>query len=259
MDDSIYVKTKIASLSSIIEVLGGQPIDRWKINSQLLVSDKLSFRKLIFMGSKNLYAGLKTSLVYNCFFYFPAIYALDTVWDYKYKKNNGMLDNINKCLFVSSLISPIVSCFENIKTDQQVNNLRDKSMTYILKKRYNEYGIRGIMPSYYSTFYRETIYCGGLLILSPILSKKIKTNNIYVNNFLGGALAGLISQVISQPFDTIKTRQEKYKSNMIDTFKLMIKRERIKTFWDGCIPRCIRGMWSISCMSIMFHYLKDKV
>tara|TARA_Y100001970_G_scaffold8843_1_gene10283 strand:- start:3334 stop:4125 length:792 start_codon:yes stop_codon:yes gene_type:complete len=255
--NNIYIKTIIASISSIIEVLGGQPIDRWKINSQMLLSDKLSFNKLLFSGSKNMYAGLKTSLIYNSLFYFPSIYALDTIWNNKYKENDGIIDNINKCLFVSSLISPVVSCFENIKTEQQVNNLRDKTMTYIIKKRYNKYGIVGIIPSYYSTFYRESIYCGGLLILSPIISKKIKTNNSYMNNCVGGALAGLISQVISQPFDTIKTRQEKYKKGMVDIIKSIIRNENIKTFWDGCVPRCIRGMWSVSCMSIMFHYFSE--
>lgn len=50
LDDSIYSKAKIASLSSIVEVLGGQPIDRWKINSQLLPSEKVSFRNLLFSG-----------------------------------------------------------------------------------------------------------------------------------------------------------------------------------------------------------------
>ena len=39
--DEIYTKAKIAYMSSIIEVIGGQPINRWKINSQLLSADKL--------------------------------------------------------------------------------------------------------------------------------------------------------------------------------------------------------------------------
>ena len=258
LDDSIYTKAKIASLSSIVEVLGGQPIDRWKINSQLLPSEKISFRNLILSGHKNLYAGLSTCLVYNSMFYFPSIYVLDNIWDCKYKKNNSIMDSFNKCLFVSATISPIVSGFENIKTDQQVNNLRDKNMLYIAKKRYREFGLRGIIPTYYSTFYRESFYCAGLLLLSPFLAKKINTRNSYANSFLGGALAGLISQTLSQPFDTIKTRQEKYKISMTKAIKTIIKNENIKSFWSGCVARCIRGMWSISCMSLMFHLFSDK-
>ena len=257
-DDSIYTKAKISSLSSIVEVLGGQPIDRWKTNSQLLSSEKISFRHLIFSGRKNLYAGLTTCLVYNSLFYFPSIYVLDSIWDKKYKKNNSIMDNLNKCLFVSATISPIVSGFENIKTDQQVNNLRDKHMFHIAKKRYKRYGIIGIVPAYYATFYRESFYCAGLLLLSPYFAKKINTKNTYVNSFLGGAFAGLISQTLSQPFDTIKTRQEKYKIGMNEAIKMIIKNENIKTFWDGCVARCIRGMWSISCMSLMFHLFSDE-
>ena len=104
LDDSIYSKAKIASLSSIVEVIGGQPIDRWKINSQLLPSEKISFRNLIFLGHKNLYAGLTTCLVYNSLFYFPSIYILENVWDKKYKKNDGYTDSLNKCLFVINVI-----------------------------------------------------------------------------------------------------------------------------------------------------------
>ena len=257
LDDSIYTKAKIASLSSIVEVLGGQPIDRWKINSQLLPAEKISFRNLIFSGHKNLYAGLTTCLVYNSMFYFPSIYILENIWDYKYKKDNSIIDSLNKCLFVSSIISPIVSGFESIKTDQQVNNLRNKNMLYIAKKRYKEYGLRGIAPTYYSTFYRESCYCAGLLMLSPFLAKRINTRNSYANSFIGGAFAGLISQTLSQPFDTIKTRQEKYKIGMNEAIKTIIKNENIKSFWNGCVARCIRGMWSISCMSLMFHLFSN--
>lgn len=257
LDNSIYIQAKIASLSSIVEVLGGQPIDRWKINSQLLSSEKMSFRNLILSGNKNLYAGLTTCLVYNSMFYFPSIYILDNIWDYKYKKDNSIIDNLNKCLFVSSIISPIVSGFENIKTEQQVNNLGDKNMFYIAKKRYREFGLRGIIPTFYATFYRESFYCAGLLLLSPFLSKKINTSNSYANSFLGGALAGLISQTLSQPFDTIKTRQEKYKIGMTRAIKTIIKNENMKSFWSGCIARCIRGVWSMSCMSLMFHLFSD--
>ena len=257
-DDSIYTKAKISSVSSIVEVIGGQPIDRWKTNSQLLSSEKMSFKHLILSGRNNLYAGLTTCLVYNSLFYFPSIYVLDSIWDKNYKKNNGIMDNLNKCVFVSAIISPIVSGFENIKTDQQVNNLRDKHMFYIAKKRYKGYGIVGIVPSYYSTFYRESFYCAGLLLLSPYFAKKINTKNTYVNSFLGGAFAGLISQTLSQPFDTIKTRQEKYKLNMKDVISTIIKYENFKTLWNGCVARCIRGMWSISCMSLMFHLFSNE-
>tara|TARA_Y100000590_G_C15731261_1_gene1017112 strand:+ start:2234 stop:2983 length:750 start_codon:yes stop_codon:yes gene_type:complete len=245
MEDNIFNKIKITSIASIIEVLGGHPIDRWKVNSQMRSKDRLTFKTLLLSGRKNLYAGLRTALYYNSIFYFPAIYALDHVWK---------ADNIGKTIFVSFMITPIVSCFEGIKTDQQVNKLHDKDMLYIMKKRYSEYGVRGLMPSFYSTFYREFCYCSGLLLLSPFIASKINTGKDYIDRFVGGGLAGLVSQSMSQPFDSIKTRQEKYKTGFIETIKI-INKEGKTNYWNGGLGRCIRGVWSISCMSVMCNSL----
>ena len=132
-------------------------------------------------------------------------------------------------------------------------------MFYITKKLYNNYGLGGLIPSYYSTFAREFCYCTGLLLLSPLFANRIDTGSIYTNHFIGGGIAGIVSQTLSQPFDTIKTRQEKYKIPILQVLKDILKKEGISTLWSGVIPRCIRGMWSISCMSLMFELLKDRI
>ena len=168
------------------------------------------------------------------------------------------MDSFNKCVFVSSLITPGVSFFENIKTKQQISNYRRKSSFYITKDLYKKHGIGGIIPSYNSTFLRELCYCSGLLLLTPIIANNINVGGHYTNHFLGGAISGMISQSLSQPFDTIKTRQEKSKTPFVHVFRTIVKEEGFLTLWNGVMPRCIRGMWSISCMSLMFEFLKDR-
>ena len=269
-DYDLISKAGISSISAFVEVMGGQPLDRWKVNRQLSVKDRLPFTNLIRLGPKNWYAGLNTCLIYGCGFYFPAIYGLENIWDKKYKKykKNDKLDSIdsinsidyinsvNKCLFVSSIISTGVSWFEGVKTDQQVNKLRHKNLLQITKMRYRKYGVIGIVPSYYSTFAREFCYCTGLLLLSPLIANRLETGNHYANHFIGGGIAGIISQTLSQPFDTIKTRQEKYKIPIHQAIRVIYKYEGVGAFWNGVLARCIRGMWSISCMSLMQHYLR---
>ena len=257
INKELWDTAKFSSVAAFVEVMGGQPIDRWKTNSQLHKNDRIPFIKLIRSGPRTLYAGLSTCLGYSCLFYFPSIYILENVWDKKYKKNDGYLDSLNKCLFVSSFISTGVSWFEGVKTDQQVNKLQNKNIFQITKKRYAQYGTTGIMPAYYSTFAREFCYCSGLLLLSPVIANKLETGNSYVNHFVGGGVAGLISQSISQPFDTIKTRQEKYKVTITDVIKYMRRNENWLVLWNGGLARCIRGIWSVSCMSLMHHCLQN--
>jgi len=257
IDEELCSKAKLSSIAAFFEVMGGHPIDRWKVNSQMHKVDRMPFTKLIRSGPRTLYAGLSTCLAYGCGFYFPSIYILENVWDKKYKKNDGYVDSLNKCLFVSSVISTGVSWFEGVKTDQQVNKLQNKNIFQITKKRYAQYGMGGIMPAYYSTLAREFCYCSGLLLLSPIIANRLETGNTYTNHFIGGAIAGLISQSLSQPFDTIKTRQEKYKIKIIDVIKYINKYENWRILWNGGLARCIRGVWSISCMSLMHHYLQN--
>ena len=111
------------------------------------------------------------------------------------------------------------------------------------------------MPSYPMTFARELCYCTGLLVLSPMIAKRIEIGNKHISAFIGGCLAAIVSQSVSQPFDTIKTRQEKYKTSVRTVVRELMKHENVFSLWRGVMPRCIRGMWSISCMSVMMNLI----
>jgi len=246
-----FTKTiTISSAAAFVEVMGGQPLDRWKVNIQLPPHERMSFRNLLYSGHRKLYAGLSTCLGYSCVFYFPAIYGLEHIYN-----RFGIHNDLSKSIFVTTFISFGVSWIESVKTDQQVNNYRDKHIIEVTKDRFKQYGIQGIMPSYTMTFARELCYCSGLLVLSPLIAKRIEVGNKHISSFIGGCLAAIASQSVSQPFDTIKTRQEKYKVSISTIMRKIILEERISTLWRGLMPRCIRGMWSISCMSVMMNFI----
>ena len=246
-----FTKTiTMSSAAAFVEVMGGQPLDRWKVNIQLPPQERMSFRNLIRSGHRNLYAGISTCLGYSCVFYFPAIYGLEHIYN-----RFGIHNDFSKTLFVTTFISSGVSWFEGVKTDQQVNNYRNKHIFEISKDRFKQYGIRGIMPSYPMTFARELCYCSGLLVLSPMIAKHIDIGNKHISAFIGGCLAAIVSQSVSQPFDTIKTRQEKYKTSVRTVVRELMKYENVFSLWRGVMPRCIRGMWSISCMSVMMNLI----
>ena len=113
----------IPSLSALVEITGGQPLDRWKINRQSPPNKRLSFKALINLGPKGWYSASYTSIIQRCVFYIPGIYISRNIWNVHIKQNiDSSLDNhITKTAWTTIFITPYVSIFESIKTQQQIN------------------------------------------------------------------------------------------------------------------------------------------
>ena len=262
----IYCKMIIRSSATLIEIIGGQPLDRLKINYQLPKKYRLPTRQLLKLGPKEFYTASYTSIFQRCILYIPSIYFLGEYYDNNLSLNNNS-DNIIKPLFISSIITPQVSLFESLKTDQQVKNIKDP-VKHIFKK-YNTGGIKNIIPSFTATFLREASFSAGICVIIPIINNKLNnklndTNTIYFDKFnkplLSGMIAGAITQILSQPFDTIKTHQE-YDSryNFMKTTKILYNNDGLLGFFNGGLPRCIRGVWTLGCLSYCTSYLTNKL
>ena len=261
-DISIIEKMGISSLSAFVELSGGQPLDRWKINLQLPKENRIPIKTLILNGPKEWYVASYTSMIQRCFFYIPTIYLASDFWKNNISNNDDTLhDKILHSAWVSGIVTPGVSWFENMKTEQQIGNNRNKNIFQLTKIHYHEYGMKGVMPSLYSTFLREMAFCGGICCITPFISKKINQNyqiNNTLNYALSGGTAGLITQLISQPFDAIKTRQEKYKTiSFLQTYKNIYGESNLFGLWKGSIPRCLRGIWTLGALSICNSYFTE--
>ena len=255
-----YKKMLIRSTASLIEIIGGQPLDRWKINQQLPNKYRLNMKQLLNLGIKEYYVASYTVIFQRCILYIPSIYFLGDYYDNKISKNSN-LDYIVKPLAISLLITPQVSLFESLKTDQQVKNINNPIKHLIMKYKYG--GIKNIMPTFTATFLRETSFSGGICVLTPLIYNKLENSNykyIDVLNkpLVSGMLSGAITQIISQPFDTIKTYQEyNTKNNFFQTIKLINKNEGLSGFYNGGFPRCIRGVWTLGCLSYITSILEN--
>jgi len=62
---------------------------------------------------------------------------------------------------------------------------------------------------------REGIYTSCLLTMTPMLEKKIKEKEIKYGNIISPILSGGISTLLSHPFDTMKSIQQKNNNNNI--------------------------------------------
>lgn len=246
-------KMGIRSFATFIEIAGGQPLDRWKMNLQLPPKSRLSMTQLLKLGPSEFYSASTTSILQRSILYIPSIYIIN---DYCDKNINN---DLIKPFLISAFVTPQVSIFESLKTDQQIKNVRNINLMKIYSNKLKINGINGVFPSPVSTFLREASFSAGICIFTPIINNKLDTiNNNSYNSFLGGMISGFITQLISQPFDTIKSRQEyKYKNSFIKTIKLIYKENGVKSFFLGTTPRCIRGMWTLGCLSYITTNLTD--
>ena len=62
---------------------------------------------------------------------------------------------------------------------------------------------------------REGIYTSCLLTMTPMLEKKIKEKEIKYGNIISPILSGGISTLLSHPFDTMKSIQQKNNKNNV--------------------------------------------
>jgi len=278
-------KMAISSMSAFVELTGGQPLDRWKMNLQIPKNERIPFGKLLKLGPREWYVASTISVIQRCFFYIPIIYLSQDVWNnhLKYSNvisnrniiSNSYTENIMKTAWTTSCIIPCVSIFESLKADQQINNYREQTMRKIISQKW-QISKASIIPSPFSTFGREFCFCYGICVLTPqiknILNNTFGDNTVSDNTVyndtnkktsfysgLSGGIAGFISQTLSQPFDVIKTNQERTHKSFGSTLLYIIRSEGITGLWKGGIPRCVRGIWTLSCLAFCQDFFSKKI
>ena len=242
-------KLFIRSAATFIEIIGGQPLDRIKVNLQLPKSDRIPFRTLLQGGIRSFYAASATSVIQRCFFYIPAIYFGADVWKYYFQiENSPVLDGLAASCFTSALVTPGVSCFENLKLQQQINIKENSTLRKTLIATYRQYGMKGLFPSLASTFSREAAFALGVCYLSPTIHQYLK-DQYGIDSVVGaGCASGIATQLLTQPFDTIKTWQEKTHMSFTTSLRTMVQENGVAFIFNGSIPRVCRGMWTFSCL-----------
>jgi len=83
-----------------------------------------------------------------------------------------------------------------------------------------------------------------------------------VGTFAMGGLAGLITVVVTQPLDTIKTRMQSIEAKEVygNTFRcaaIIFKQEGVLTFWSGALPRLARLVLSGGIVFTMYEKTID--
>ena len=189
-------------------------------------------------------------MIQRCFFYVPIIYLGCDVWNAHLKLSDPLQNAIAASCFTSTLVTPSVSCFEVLKLEQQLSrNLGQvKPMGQIFRHLYGTYGLTGIFPTLFTTFGRETFFAAGIVFISPAVHEYLKEEYNIDSIIAAGCSAGILTQMLTHPFDTIKTWQEKKKTGFFRSVKDIYRNEGGMFFMNGLTPRCARGCWTFTCL-----------
>ncbi|KAI1262434.1 mitochondrial carrier domain-containing protein [Xylariaceae sp. FL1019] len=145
---------------------------------------------------------------------------------------------------VSSTI--IVTPSERIKTaliDDAKTSQRFKSPWHCIALLYKEQGVRGALYSGYVTTTLKQIGTTGFRLGSYSAIKDWERAKGWsvdgpVASFANGAVAGTVTTLATQPFDTVKTKaQQARKTGTMDSVRLIMKEDGVRGFWRGTVMR----------------------
>lgn len=156
--------------------------------------------------------------------------------------------------FLAGAISSLVSSPSELIMIKQQNH--GKNFYQTLKNLLKEKKIRSLTRGIVPTAFRDGGFSTGYLALSQIISKELEKVTDHQNKLLGGVLAGILSAIVTHPFDTIKTQMQAHDQNLTTTLRTY-DQEGFKTLFKGLIPRTTRVMMAIPLMSILSNNLRN--
>ncbi|KAM0713009.1 hypothetical protein Q7P35_000460 [Cladosporium inversicolor] len=156
----------------------------------------------------------------------------------------GMMSGI-----VASLLA--VTPTERMKTaliDDARNERRFKSAPHAVATVWKEHGILGLYRGFAGTTLKQagaTAFRMGTYNILKDYETKQKIPQTVATNFANGCVAGIVTTLATQPFDTIKTRcQSSAGASTVEAFKSIMADYGLKGFWRGTSMRLGRTVFS---------------
>lgn len=156
----------------------------------------------------------------------------------------GMLSGV-----VASITA--VTPTERIKTaliDDARNEKRFRSMTHCIKTILSEHGVLGLYRGFAGTTLKQagaTAFRMGTYNILKDYENKHQIQQTTFTNFANGSVAGTVTTLATQPFDTIKTRcQSARGASTVEAFQSIIADYGATGFWKGTTMRLGRTVFS---------------
>ena len=111
---------------------------------------------------------------------------------------------------------------------------------------------------------REMGYSGFLLGMTPVFRKYLNEENpsFLKNNIIGPSLTGMGASLVTQPFDTLKTKlHENHYQGIKETVRDIVKRDKVKLFngLQGRMPCVMLGSVVFWNATDLLHSITEKI
>ncbi|KAK0287654.1 hypothetical protein LTR35_004130 [Friedmanniomyces endolithicus] len=140
---------------------------------------------------------------------------------------------------------------ERIKTaliDDARNEKRYRSMTHCIRTILKEDGVMGLYRGLAGTTLKQagaTAFRMGTYNILKDYEKRRDIKQTTATNFANGSVAGIVTTLATQPFDTIKTRcQSARGATTVEAFRSIVADYGMTGFWKGTTMRLGRTVFS---------------
>ncbi|KAL8692658.1 MAG: hypothetical protein Q9218_002358 [Villophora microphyllina] len=140
---------------------------------------------------------------------------------------------------------------ERIKTaliDDARTSKRFHSSFHAIRAIYQGHGLLGLYHGYVGTTLKQagaTAFRMGTYNILKDFERSRDITQSTLTNFANGAIAGTVTTLATQPFDTIKTRSQSAKgASTVDAFRSVLFDDGVKGFWRGTTMRLGRTVFS---------------
>ena len=155
---------------------------------------------------------------------------------YSFFSNNLKTNSLTSSLLAGACSSFITTPFE-LCVIQKTKNPYITSYA-IFKSNIHKHGYKFIFRGFTNCCMRESIYTCGLLSLTPYIESKIPIDSETQKSLYASCISGIISGVVTHPFDTIKANQQYFLYDKINYKELFT----IKNLNRGLLCRTWRIM-----------------
>jgi len=149
---------------------------------------------------------------------------------------------------------------ERIKTaliDDARNAKRFHSAPHAVRTIYHEHGFLGLYRGFVGSTLKQASATAFRMGTYNILKDFESSRDILqstTTNFANGAVAGIVTTYLSQPFDTIKTRSQSAKgASAVEAFRSVLADDGIRGFWRGTTMRLGRTVFSGGILFTMYE------
>ncbi|TKA22951.1 hypothetical protein B0A50_07693 [Salinomyces thailandicus] len=206
-------------------------------------------------GLRALYKGCSTLVIGSVGKDGIRFLSFDTIKNYFKDPETGTLTPLRNlgAGMMSGVVASItcVTPTERIKTaliDDARNERRYRSMIHCIRTVVKEHGVIGLYHGFAGTTLKQagaTAFRMGTYNILKDYERKHDIPQSTLTNFANGSVAGIVTTLTTQPFDTIKTRcQSSRGATTVEAFRSVIADYGVRGFWKGTTMRLGRTVFS---------------